>query len=154
MLSYDFGDEKGGFITEPYIQLVSKIDFQKAVTEFQQVRPEELKGLEAPLDPEDLVRILKDNEDKTGLTPSSSNSDLTDDNKSKGGRFTPTVVGLLSANLILLSAVLVFLVLNFVRRGKVVAKVLGKKGKGAPGEVFQMQPQQARYTKIRDEEAP
>lgn len=59
------------------------------------------------------------------------------------------MIGLLAANLVFLIVVLAFLALNFVRRGKAV---VGKKGKRGGGEAFQLQPQQARYTKIQDEE--
>lgn len=89
------------------------------------------------------MKVLQENEGKSADTSGSSNVDLAGvSENSQIAKYAPAVVGLLAANLLILLAVLVFSILNFVRRGK-----------SGNGMRMPERQQQSHYTKLHDEEA-
>ncbi|KAJ7635166.1 aspartic peptidase domain-containing protein [Roridomyces roridus] len=121
---YSFGDDN----EDPYIQLLSQTNADKANDDFMAVRKQLLANGPPELAPEDLIRLYQTGSSSSDGTKSpgnandlASNKDLSSsaspsDTSSGGINWGPIVVGLLAANLLVVLILVAVSILNFMRR--------------------------------------
>ncbi|TFK20993.1 acid protease [Coprinopsis marcescibilis] len=125
---YDFGDpQAGGTIGEPYMQLLSQIEPEKAAAQVGVVRSKTMKAYSPEADPLALVKLLEETDAKAaGAAGTKSGTATGSPQAGIGGPSSPSsldalgpaILALLAVNTVVGIILVTFAVLHWLRRGR------------------------------------